>query len=614
MASRFDDFGFGRGTHSGYGFAENGTGILGLGSASGERGDRSGTGSRRHSVSIVGRRGLPVPSSSGGGNSYGSGWGGGFGGGSSRGGFSDEDLATGLGNALNLNLDDSTSGSYLDRHYHVPSSSASYTHPASLPIFAPSSPSSYSGFQQPQSYLQPSSLRVPTEHRGVPFPDRPQSKSRSASFGGEHGTWSNAIEDDDDEVEDLGRRLERGRGRVETPSSVGSGRAERSISRGLPTLSSLGRGTMHSPSPQQLQSQPSQQAAQTQQQHRSPSFSSGGPPAQPGGYYPYAQQPHALAPQMTSQGFRPPPPSTGQYGSMQGGFNPYQQGLPSPIGAPTSQPGFSPSGGSPYGLRQPGAFAPSPSSSSPFSQHGARLPPPPPSASAASPFPTFYPQPQHQRHLSSTVAPTSASDLMSNSPAQGTSLTELGKGLPLSAVPSTTPLYIVEFKAGRTDLFYCPDPTQLITTGDLVIVEADRGKDLGKVVNDQISLDEVKRFQEQQAELAFLAQQVGLGGQSAGGPTGQGVGVVNSVTVRGLTKEIMPKRIYSKAMPLDAQSVRSPPFALVKQQADWPLLWFSPSDCSSSRCKTRRRHSRSVSRKSSRRSYRWRSLTPSTSG
>lgn len=157
--------------------------------------------------------------------------------------------------------------------------------------------------------------------------------------------------------------------------------------------------------------------------------------------------------------------------------------------------------------------------------------------------------------MSSPATPGSSSDLL-NSPAQGPSLTELGKGLPLSAVPSTTPLYIVEFKAGRTDLFYCPDPSQLITTGDLVIVEADRGKDLGKVVNDQISLDEVKRFQEQQAELAFLAQQVGLGTQSGGGggsQGGQAVGVVNSVTVRGLTKEIMPKRIYSKAMPLDAQ-------------------------------------------------------------
>jgi hypothetical protein len=33
-------------------------------------------------------------------------------------------------------------------------------------------------------------------------------------------------------------------------------------------------------------------------------------------------------------------------------------------------------------------------------------------------------------------------------------LADLGKGLPLHAVPPEWPLYIVEFKAGRTDLFY----------------------------------------------------------------------------------------------------------------------------------------------------------------
>ncbi|TPX35642.1 hypothetical protein SmJEL517_g01987 [Synchytrium microbalum] len=45
------------------------------------------------------------------------------------------------------------------------------------------------------------------------------------------------------------------------------------------------------------------------------------------------------------------------------------------------------------------------------------------------------------------------------------------------------PLYIVEFKAGRMDYFYVGEQTGLIIRkGDLVIVEADRGKDLGKVV------------------------------------------------------------------------------------------------------------------------------------
>jgi len=50
------------------------------------------------------------------------------------------------------------------------------------------------------------------------------------------------------------------------------------------------------------------------------------------------------------------------------------------------------------------------------------------------------------------------------------------------------PLYIVEFKGGRTDLFYVPEIAGItVKQGDLVIVEADRGKDLGKVVKDSIT-------------------------------------------------------------------------------------------------------------------------------
>jgi len=70
-------------------------------------------------------------------------------------------------------------------------------------------------------------------------------------------------------------------------------------------------------------------------------------------------------------------------------------------------------------------------------------------------------------------------------------LNDLGKGVPLSSVPASWPLYIVEFKAGRTDLFDLTDLMLDITVGELVIVEADRGlKDLGTVVHDTITLKE----------------------------------------------------------------------------------------------------------------------------
>ncbi|KAG9119968.1 hypothetical protein FRC07_004756, partial [Ceratobasidium sp. 392] len=107
---------------------------------------------------------------------------------------------------------------------------------------------------------------------------------------------------------------------------------------------------------------------------------------------------------------------------------------------------------------------------------------------------------------------------------------DLGRGLPLSSVPPGAPLYVVEFKAGRTDLFFSSESAgeDPIRRGDLVIVEADRGKDLGKVVNDSISLAEVERFMMEGAD-------DGQGGR----------------------KEIMPKRIYGRAGPGDTQLLLS---------------------------------------------------------
>ena len=95
--------------------------------------------------------------------------------------------------------------------------------------------------------------------------------------------------------------------------------------------------------------------------------------------------------------------------------------------------------------------------------------------------------------------------------------------------------------------------------GDLVIVEADRGKDLGKVVNDSITLAEVEAFQQQQLERERAA--AGFGGdggqqghQVVGGtPTSPG-GAGGGGTTTG-KKEISPKRIYGKAGLQDTQYV-----------------------------------------------------------
>jgi len=158
--------------------------------------------------------------------------------------------------------------------------------------------------------------------------------------------------------------------------------------------------------------------------------------------------------------------------------------------------------------------------------------------------PPYYPQTQRrlsdaQRHHQQPPPPGSGH--------HPPNLAELGKGVPLSAVPSSWPLFIVEFKAGRTDLFYLTDLSQDIRIGDFVIVEADRGKDLGKVVNDSITLAEVEEFQRQQLERGF-----GGGGSDGNGqPTSPG----GNAAGPGGKKEINPKMMYKKATQQDLQCV-----------------------------------------------------------
>jgi hypothetical protein len=162
----------------------------------------------------------------------------------------------------------------------------------------------------------------------------------------------------------------------------------------------------------------------------------------------------------------------------------------------------------------------------------------------------------YSNSLSSPISPTRAVNpqqppfyggQVQRRPSDGAGLADLGKGVPLHAVPASWPLFIVEFKARRTDLFYLTDLSQDIRVGDLVIVEADRGKDLGKVINDSITLAEVDAFQKQQAERAGDAQAVSPGGASAGAGAGAG-GATGK-------KEINPKMIYGKAQPQDTRWV-----------------------------------------------------------
>ncbi|KAG0210664.1 hypothetical protein BGX28_009091 [Mortierella sp. GBA30] len=119
-------------------------------------------------------------------------------------------------------------------------------------------------------------------------------------------------------------------------------------------------------------------------------------------------------------------------------------------------------------------------------------------------------------------------------PGHGSNTKELGKGVSLGQLPHRGALYVVEFKAGRNDLFYVTESSGLsLKSGDLVIVEADRGKDLGKITHDSITPQHIQALQEHQAEMA--AMQLQQEGVAAGNGSHRAA------------KEIHPKRIFRLA-------------------------------------------------------------------
>jgi len=113
----------------------------------------------------------------------------------------------------------------------------------------------------------------------------------------------------------------------------------------------------------------------------------------------------------------------------------------------------------------------------------------------------------------------------------------------------TGPLWAVEFKSGRTEIFYVAEadgePQVRLSVGDLVIVEADRGEDLGRVTaeismarmmrscmkssNNTTVLDEAEEKNAISAELAALLR----------------------------SKEIIPKRIHRPAQPQDLKLLQA---------------------------------------------------------
>ena len=92
----------------------------------------------------------------------------------------------------------------------------------------------------------------------------------------------------------------------------------------------------------------------------------------------------------------------------------------------------------------------------------------------------------------------------------------------------TQPLFIVTFKCCRSEVFYIQEGTGLqVKPGDLVIVEADRGTDLGTVAHADITWEDARQLKEHYAEehykwLMLFSRQSQTGGPNAVNPNGLG--------------------------------------------------------------------------------------------
>lgn len=133
-----------------------------------------------------------------------------------------------------------------------------------------------------------------------------------------------------------------------------------------------------------------------------------------------------------------------------------------------------------------------------------------------------------------------------------------GRHQPLAHFHQNQLLYIVTFKCHRADVFYIQEDTGLqVKPGDLVIVEADRGTDLGTIQHANVSLQKARELKQQYAEehykwLMMFSRQsqngaaivdpsgnLGLNGRSAIG----GMGPHGSHGAQEASADIKPKLI-----------------------------------------------------------------------
>ena len=132
-------------------------------------------------------------------------------------------------------------------------------------------------------------------------------------------------------------------------------------------------------------------------------------------------------------------------------------------------------------------------------------------------------------------------------------------GLPAGAVCPQGSLrcYLVQFTSGRTDTYYVPyDSTMNVTVGDYVVVEADRGEDLGRVFMDNITVPLPRRNStcttyggnqmSQYDNVSPTYELDDFASNNISGYAGSGPGP---------TPPNFPKRIYRIAQPVEIESL-----------------------------------------------------------
>ncbi|CAO3631001.1 unnamed protein product [Cunninghamella blakesleeana] len=78
---------------------------------------------------------------------------------------------------------------------------------------------------------------------------------------------------------------------------------------------------------------------------------------------------------------------------------------------------------------------------------------------------------------------------------------DMGKGIKLELIPKEARFFVVEFKASRIDLFFS---SHTLKKNDLVMVEADRGHDLGKIIIDNMNSLQLMKYIQQKQPSAII--------------------------------------------------------------------------------------------------------------